>query len=395
MHGKSFRPAAIIGLVGLLLLSLCQPLANHTVQAHNAALPPLRAAHHGPPYTIALANSYIGNTWRVEMENEFRGACAMAPLKTLVKCTAYNSGNDVSKQTQQIDNLISSHVDAILIDAASTTGLNGVIAQACGQGILVVSFDNQVTAPCALQINTDEVAFGKQLATYLVNAMGGKGNVVMVTGVPGAPADTARNQGGMAVFKAHPGIKVISQYPGQWASDAAQRATASALPSLPKIDGFWVQGGTDGVIRAYLAAHRTWPIPVAGEAENGFREYMLQYKSKGFKAISIGQPPFVSLVALELATEVLDGKRPKGNVTIPFPFVTTDTVQEGVTAFKALPASFFDDFTDSGPKATVKICVTAATKGTPCPGNIQINLPKSHATCKSPSKAEKSKRADH
>ncbi|HWE62093.1 MAG TPA: sugar ABC transporter substrate-binding protein, partial [Chloroflexota bacterium] len=326
MHVKTVRSTVIFGIAALLLLSLLQPLARQAALAHTTAMPPLRALSHGAPYTIALANSYIGNTWRVEMENEFKGACAMPPFKTLVKCTAYNSGNDVSKQTQQIDNLISSHVDAILVDAASSTGLNGVIAQACSAGILVVSYDNQVTAPCALQINTDEVAFGKQLATYLVNAMGGKGNVVMVTGVPGAPADTARNQGGMAVFKAHPGIKVISQYPGQWASDAAQRATASALPSLSKIDGFWVQGGTDGVIRAYLAAHRAWPIPVAGEAENGFREYMLQYKSKGFKAISIGQPPFVSLVSLELAAEVLQGKRAKGNVTISFPFVTTDTV---------------------------------------------------------------------
>ena len=52
-------------------------------------------------------------------------------------------------------------------------------------------------------------------------------------------------------------------------------------------------------------------------------------------------------------------------------------MQEGVTAFKNLPSSFFDDFTDSGPKATVQICVTAATKGTPCPGTINIRLPKS------------------
>ncbi|MDB5074105.1 MAG: monosaccharide transporter substrate-binding protein family [Chloroflexi bacterium] len=372
MHAKIMRPLAMFGIAALMLLSLLQPLARHTALAQSHTL---RALTHSAPYSIALANSYIGNTWRVEMESEFRGACAMPPLKAVVKCTAYNSGNDVAKQTQQIDNLISSHVDAILIDAASTTGLNGVIAQACSAGILVVSFDNQVTAPCALQINTDEVAFGKQGATFLVNAMGGKGNVVMVTGVPGAPADTQRNTGAMSVFSAHPGIKVISRFAGMWASDVAQRNTASALPSLGKVDGLWVQGGTDGVIRSLLAAHRPL-VPVAGEAENGFREDMLKYKSQGFKAISIGQPPFVSLVSLQLAVEVLQGKRPKGNVNVPFPFVTTDTVKEGVTAFKNLPDSFFDDFTDSGPKATVVICVTAATKGTPCPGSIAIHLPK-------------------
>jgi ribose transport system substrate-binding protein len=375
MFVRSARPAAIVGMAALLVLSLLQPAARLTASAHTASSPTLRAATHGAPYTIALANSFIGNTWRVEMESEFRGACAMPPLKSLVKCTAYNSGNDVSKQTQQIDNLISSHVDAILVDAASPTGLNGVIAQACSAGILVVSYDNQVTAPCALQINTDEVAFGKQMATYLVAAMHNTGNVVMVTGVAGTSADRDRNTGATAVFSKYPGIKVISRYTGMWASDVAQRNTASALPSLGKIDGFWVQGGTDGVIRSLLAAHRPL-VPFAGEAENGFREFMLQYKAKGWKAISVGQPPFIGLVALQLALEVLQGKRPKGNVSIPFPSVTTDTVKEGLTAFKSLPASFFDDFTDSGPNATVVICVTAATKGTPCPGTINIRLPK-------------------
>ena len=55
----------------------------------------------------------------------FKAALQMPPYKTEVECSVYNSGNDVSKQTQQISNLISQGVDAILVDAASRTGLNG------------------------------------------------------------------------------------------------------------------------------------------------------------------------------------------------------------------------------------------------------------------------------
>jgi ribose transport system substrate-binding protein len=274
-----------------------------------------------------------------------------------------------------MDDLISSRVDAIVINAASPTGLNGVIAQACRAGILVVSYDNVVTAPCALKVNTDQFKFGQQLAQFLVNALHGKGNVVMVTGVAGTHVDEQRNAGADSVWKANPGIKVVARYTGMWASDVAQRNTATQLTSAGKIDAVWCQGGTDGVIKALLAAHRTFPIPVAGEAENGFRQYMLQYKSKGFKALSIGQPPFLVLVSLQLALEVLQGKHARKDITIPFPSVTTDTVKEGETTFKNLPSSFFADFTDSGPKATVKICVTAAEKGKPCPGSLKIAIP--------------------
>lgn len=363
--------ATILGVV-IVLVILAVVLV--TVIATRAPATSPGKSHTGP-YSIALSNSYIGNTWRVEMENEFKAACAMAPYKTLIKCTIYNAGNDVSKQTQQMDNLISSHVDAIVIDAASPTGLNGVIQQACNAGILVVSYDSIVTAPCALKVNTDQYKLGQQLAQFIVDSLNGKGNVIMVTGVAGTSVDQDRNQGAMDTFKKYPNIKVIAQYTGQWASDVAERNTAAQLTSLDKIDGVWCQGGTDGVIHAILAAKRPLPTAIAGEAENGFREYMLQYKSQGLKALSIGQPPFLALVSLELATQILQGKHAKADITIPFPFVTTDTVKEGETAFSNLPSSFFADFTDSGPNAVVSICVDAATKGTACPNGVSVKLP--------------------
>jgi ribose transport system substrate-binding protein len=328
----------------------------------------------GKKLKIALSNSFIGNKWRIEMVNTFKAACAMPPYNDQVDCQVFSSGNDVSKQTQQISNLISEHVDAIVINAASPTGLNGVVRQACQRKILVVSFDNIVTEPCALKVNTDQVQFGKELAQFLVDKLNGKGNVIMVTGVAGTSVDADRNKGALAVFKANPGIKVVGRYTGMWDSATAQRNTASQLPSLPKVDGIWAQGGTDGVIKAFIDAKRPVP-PVAGEAENGFRKFMLGYQGEKVNGLSIGQPPFLGVIGLELARAILKGERQKGDITIPFPKVTDDTVKEGETVFKDQADSFFTDFTDSGPNATVKICVDAALTGKPCPGKLDVKLP--------------------
>jgi ribose transport system substrate-binding protein len=349
------------------MASLCfSPLGGSGV-AH------ARSAH-AKKFTIALANSYIGNKWRIEMENVFKAACAMQPYKSQVTCPVYNSGNDVSKQSQQISNLISSHVDAIVLDAASPTGLNGVVAQACARGILVVAFDNIVTAPCALKVNTDQFVFGKMLASFLAQKLHGKGNVIMVTGVAGTSVDQQRNAGADSVWKQNPGIKVVNRYTGMWDSSVAQRNTATNIASLPKIQGIWCQGGTDGVIKAFIAAGRPVPV-VAGEAENGFRKFMTGYKGHMVDGISIGQPPFLSVVSLELARAILAKQHAKKDVTIPFPFVTSKTVKKGVTVFPSLPDSFFADFTDSGPHATVKLCVGAALTGKPCPGTLHVRLP--------------------
>lgn len=324
---------------------------------------------------IPLANSFIGNTWRLEMENTYRAALAMEPYRSQVFGQVYNSSNNMSDQAEQVSNLISARVDAIVIDAASPTGLNGVVSQAIERGILVVSFDNIVTAPGALQVNTDQFAFGRDLALWLVKELHGKGNVVMVTGVPGTFVDTERTAGGMSVFSRYPQIKVVNKFSGMWDSSVAQKNTAAILPSLPKIDGIWAQGGTDGVLKAFVAAGRPLP-PTAGESENGFRKFMTGAKNgRKLSAFSIGQPPYLVLIALELARRILRHEYPRKSITLPFPTATTGTLENGLTVFPELPDSFFTAVTDTTPQHLVEVPLSEVVTGKPARPAIDVRLP--------------------
>jgi|GEM_PF-908830 len=325
---------------------------------------------------IALSNSFIGNKWRLEMENVFKACLQMEPYKSGVEGSWFNSGNDVSKQSQQLTNLIAERVDAILIDAASPTGLNGILNQAVARGVLVIAFDNNVTSKHVLTVNISQYELGRTLADFLAKKLGGKGNVIMVTGVSGTQVDEDRNRGADSVWSQNPGIKVVNRYNGMWDSSVAERNTAAVLPSLPKIDGVWCQGGTDGVIKAFISANRPMPV-VAGECENGFRKFMTPEGYMGHKVegMSIGSPPFLSAISLELACRILRGKYPKKSLDLPLSIVTNDTIKVGQNVFPNQPDSFFDDFTDGGDHALIKICVDAALNGTSCGNSVSINLP--------------------
>jgi ribose transport system substrate-binding protein len=326
---------------------------------------------------IPLANSFIGNSWRLEMENLYKAALQMEPYRSQVYGSVYNASNDLAKQTQQVSDLISARVDAILIDAASPTGLAGVVEQAIQRGILVIGFDNIVAAKGALTVNTDQFQFGKQLAEWLVKKLHGKGSIIMVTGVPGTFVDTQRNAGGMSVFSKHPGVKIVNKIPGQWDSGVAQRNTAAVLPSLPKIDGIWCQGGTDGVLKAFQEAGRPLP-PTAGESENGFRKFMIGAEGNKTKldAFSIGQPPYLVLIALEAARRILRHEYPRKNITVPFPTVDTQTVKPGKTVFPQIYDSFFTPFTDTSKAHTVHTTLKMVQTGEPSGLHLAVNLPK-------------------
>lgn len=334
-----------------------------------------RAASGRRKLRIALANSYIGNSWRIEMENQWKAALRMEPYASQVEGPIYNSNNNLRDQSQQLSNLVSLGVDAICIDAASPTALNAIIEQAAKRGILVISFDNTVTAKSALQVNTDQFAFGRLLAEHLAGLIGGKGNIIMVTGVPGTTVDAQRNAGAESVWKKHPGIKVVNRFTGMWDSSVAQKNTAAVISSLPKIDGIWAQGGTDGVLKAFKSAGRPLP-PTCGESENGFRKFLAG--EPGYpkvRGLSIGQPPYLSVVSLELARRILRGESPRRNVIVPFPTVTEQTVKRGETVFDGVEDSFFTGITDTNPHPVVTMCVDSALKGTPCRGALTVNLP--------------------
>lgn len=328
-------------------------------------------------WRIGLSNSFIGNKWRLEMENLFKAALRMEPYKSQVQGTWYNSGNNVSAQTQQITDMIGERLDAILVDAASPTGLDGILGEAASRGVLVAAFDNLVTSKKVVEVITDQFAVGKRQAEFLVKKLGGHGNVIMVTGVAGTYYDTQMNLGADSVWKMHPGIKVVSRYEGKWDPSTAEQATSAMLPSLPKIDGIWSQGGTDGVLKAFIAARRTPLPPTAGGNSNGFRKFMRPagYMGQTVDGLSVGQPPYLSIVALKMARQILDGKRKRQDITLPLHYLTDNEIKEGINVFPKLPDSFFANFTDSGPDATVSICVDAALRGEPCPGRLAVNLP--------------------
>jgi len=294
------------------------------------------------PYHIALSNSYIGNQWRIEMVNLTQAyAWKYHPHDVVLSVTS--SGTDVQRQIAAMDDMISRRVDAILVDPASESGLNPVIAQATARGIIVVDFDHAVSAPSAYKVHVDFVKFGEIQATWLAETLQGKGSVIINRGVPGFEGDLAEYQGVMNVFKKNPGIKVIAEVYGRWDENVSQAVMTTALTAHPNVDGVINQAGAYGTTQAFLNLHHNF-VPMTGEASNGWRLAMLKYKDQGLKGISVGDPPTLGAYALKVAVDILDGNGPTGkDILVGIPTLTTEELKPGVNVFPDEPVTVYDD----------------------------------------------------
>ena len=94
--------------------------------------------------------------------------------------------------------MIAQHVDAIILDSNSETGLNATISAANKAGIVVVASNDRVTSKDAVQIETVGEKFGAAGMKGFVKLLDGKGNIVILRGLPATrstpprpPASTA------------------------------------------------------------------------------------------------------------------------------------------------------------------------------------------------------------
>ncbi len=81
-----------------------------------------------PPYRVALANGYIGNTWRIEMIKCLEAYAQDPEIKPLIKeLKIVSTGTDVAAQIGAVDNFINAGYDVVLINAVSPTAFKPVI----------------------------------------------------------------------------------------------------------------------------------------------------------------------------------------------------------------------------------------------------------------------------
>ncbi len=287
---------------------------------------------------IALSNNYAGNSWRQAMLTSWEKITGPAVADgTVAAADAFTTAeNQATEQAAQIQNMILQGYDAIVINAASPTALNGAVKEACDAGIVVVSFDGIVTEPCAWRIAVDFKEMGRSQVEYLAGVLPEGGNLLEIRGLAGVFVDDEISAGiheGVAQF---PQFSIAGSVHGDWAQDVAQKAVAGILPSLPDLVGVVTQGGDGyGAAQAIAATDRAMPVIVMGNREDELKWWKEQKDANGYTTMSVSIAPGVSTLAFWVAQQVLDGKEVPKDLTVPFLRIDQDNLEANLATTQA------------------------------------------------------------
>ncbi len=293
-------------------------------------------------FKIYLSMSYIGNDWQAEAANMVKAMAASKDYRDKVELQVQVAGPNAQRQIQQINSMVQAGAQAIIVYPISPTALNQVVRNACNRGVLIIAYDAEITEPCAYNVHIDQLEAGRVIAEWLVKKLNGKGNIVMITGVPGTSVDVQRTKAAKDVFAKYPGIKIIAEAPGMWSQAVARTELSKILAThnWDEIDGLWMQVGCYTANAMQLEAGRKPQQlkPCAGEGSNGGRVQMLPlgtqvegaqcpYCALGAPRISYASPPYSGGLALKLAVQKLEGKDIPKLTVLPLPIVTNETVK--------------------------------------------------------------------
>ncbi|MFO1141797.1 MAG: substrate-binding domain-containing protein [Amaricoccus sp.] len=305
-----------------MLKTICASLAALAAATALSPAAPARAEGKAP-YVIYLSNNFVGNDWRQQMQRVAQVSVDKGPLKGKVDLHIEVAEGTVQAQINSLNNIIREKPAAILVDASSDSALNPTIKRACEAGIVVISFDQTVTEPCAYTVGSDWDMIPAVLAEWMAEQLGGKGNVIVDRGLAGAPISAQLQGGYEKVLAKYPDIKIVGYYNGEYALGPEQQGVAALLAANPQVDGILTQGYGSGAMQALKDAGRPM-VPVTGFSYNGSGVACVE--TDGAKCILGANPAWLSSEALRLAVDILEtGNKPAERAdVVRADFITTD-----------------------------------------------------------------------
>ena len=137
---------------------------------------PASSAPAGKKFTVGISNPFISSEYRTQMIQELKDINKEYADKGVANDLVIESADtDVAGQIQQLQNLISKKVDAILVNPGDVNGLNDTLKEACDKGIIVISVDQELNVPCVYNVGIDQKEWAKTSAQVAGREVGRQG----------------------------------------------------------------------------------------------------------------------------------------------------------------------------------------------------------------------------
>lgn len=299
--------------------------------AATAVLGTIFAADTAPAQTIAVSIPAADHGWTAGIVYHANAAAkemkaAFPKLQIIVKTSP-----SASAQVSAIEDLSATRkLDGLVILPHSSEELTTPVRAIKEKGTFITVVDRGLNDPHIqdLYVAGDNIAVGYNTAKYLVQKLGGKGNLVVLRGIP-TVIDDERIKGFQDGI-AGTGLKVLDIQYANWNSDEAFKLMQDYLAKYPQIDAVWANDDDMllGVLEAIKQSKRKEIKYALGG--NGMKEIVQKVMTgDAVTPIETPYPPSMIKTAIYLTAAHFAGQAPvRGALKLDAPLITKENAQE-------------------------------------------------------------------
>lgn len=169
----------------------------------------------------------------------------------------------IPDQMSLLDEVARNKPDAVVLAPGDGKALVPAAEKLNAAGIPITNVNERLTGGNVVAyVGTDDYELARVTGRFLLQALGGKGNVVILEGPDAVPSSVARARGFADVLKEFPEVKLVGSKSANYARAQAAETMKSFLRAQLQIDG--VLAANDpmaiGAVEALKAAGRKVPV---------------------------------------------------------------------------------------------------------------------------------------
>jgi ribose transport system substrate-binding protein len=236
-----------------------------------------------------------------------------------------------SDQANSLEDLVATQqINALVILPYESAPLTDPVREVKKKGVFVTVVDRALTDNTIqdLYVAGDNPGMGKMAAQYLIQKLGGKGDIVVLRGLP-TVIDNQRFDAFMGLIKGTQ-IKVLDSKYANWNRDDGFKVMQDFLTRFPKIDAVWAQDDDIalGVLDALRQAKREKEMFVVGGG--GMKEVIKKVQNKDeLIPVDIVYSPSMIANAIEVTALHFTAKLPvNGTYILDSPLVTPENAAQ-------------------------------------------------------------------
>jgi ribose transport system substrate-binding protein len=271
-------------------------------------------AKFGKKPTVAISVVQFNNVTIQSWMDAMRHAAELHGINLIIE----DGQNDAAKQTGQYENFIAQKVDLILVDPVDAKAIVPVVKRINEAHIPVINYDAPAEGgDFVTSVYMDWLMAGIMSGVQIVEATGGKGNVVLVEGTPGFAAQFLRTKGIELVLSAYPDIKIVAKQTGMFNRAEGLKVTEQLVQAHPDLNAWYFQNDEMffGGIKAIKAAGK----------RDGTKILSVDGNPEALKAIGGGDLDYEVVggfnlqgwLVIETAAKVLLGEKVPSKIVVP------------------------------------------------------------------------------